>query len=211
MLADERGFTLMELLVTALLMIIVSSGVLTWLEQTTRVASSEVERGVAIGEGGVSFRQMMEEIREAYAVNCPSAGCTNNAETSYLDFDVRTTKSGQSDRRVAYVCSIEEKTGGFFKCVRYETAASDVSDAVPLSSSCASCTSATVIRRVVSNKVFTNLTTGTSPSGAVRWTSGKATVYVPSAGSLAKRQTKYLKSDIELSASFYMSQLGYGK
>lgn len=208
--ASEHGFTLVELLVTLVVMTLASIAILSWLNQTSRVASSETARATSLNEETVAFARMLQEVRQAYAVNCPSAGCSSGATSSSIDIDERTTLSGQQDKRVSFVCNVSEPGSTLHECVRYEAAASDTSDAVPLGPSCSSCTKSVVIRRVANEPVFTKLTTGTSLSGAVRWIAGKATIYTPNNGALTNGLARY-SSDVVLSQWFDMSQLSFGQ
>jgi prepilin-type N-terminal cleavage/methylation domain-containing protein len=214
----ERGFTLMEVLVSSLLMVIAGSAIFTWLEQSTHVSTGEIERAVSVSEQAAAFERMIGEIRQAYQVNCPSGGCTNGsegkgAESNYLDFDVRATFSGQKDKRVAYACNVEEPGTTWYECVRYQAPASDTpaKDAVPLSSTCTTeCTTSVVIKRIVLKPVFTKLMTAKSLAGTERWVSGKASVYSPNAGALNSKLSNYA-SDLVLAQRFRMQQLQFGQ
>lgn len=212
---DERGFTLIELLVSAILLLFVLTAVLTLFVDTSRIGYSDLARDQALDEQTVGFSKMVTEIRQAYAINCPSAGCTNAATSNSIDFlervDEGSPSATQHDRRVAFNCGIAQPgVTGQFECVRYETAATDTTDAVPLGPSCSSCTATVVVQRIVKTPVFTNLTTGTSPTGTLRWVSGQATVYTPSNGSLSSRVSPYTH-DMVLSQSFSMPQLQFGQ
>lgn len=208
--ASESAFSLIEVLVTLVVTSLALTAILSLIEQSSRVASSDIERNASLNEQSGAFSRMIDELRQAYAVNCPTGGCTSNATATALDFDERVTSSGQQDRRVAYNCGVTQPGTSWYECVRYETAASDITDAVPLSSSCASCKSAVVIQRVVNTPVFTKLTTATNPEGAVRWISGTATVYTPTGGSYTAAAARY-SSDAVLSEPFFMSQLAFGQ
>jgi prepilin-type N-terminal cleavage/methylation domain-containing protein len=209
--AREAGFTLVEMLVVLVMMGLVLTAILDLLDQSGRVARSDVERDTSLNEQVGAFNRMIDELRQAYSVNCPSGGCTNNATATALDFDERVTTSGQADKRIAYNCGVPQPGAtGWYECVRYEASASDTTDAVPLSSSCSSCKAAIVIQRVVNTPVFTGLTTGTSAEGTVRWISGTATIYTPTGGAFTGASVRY-SSDAVFSQPFFMSQLAFGQ
>jgi prepilin-type N-terminal cleavage/methylation domain-containing protein len=208
--AGEAGFTLVEILVVLVLMSLVTTAILGLLDQSGRVVKSDLERDASLNEEAGAFARMIDELRQAYAVNCPSGGCTNNATATALDFDERVTSSGQADKRVAYNCGVTQAGTSWYECVRYETAASDVTDAVPLDASCSSCKSSVVIQRVVNTPVFSNLTAGSSTEGAVRWISGTATIYTPTGGAYTGVAARY-SSDAVFSEPFFMSQLAFGQ
>src|SRR5437870_5467834 len=71
-LADASGFTLAEVLVALVLMSVVLTAILGLLEQSSRVANSDVERDASLNEQTSAFFRMIDELRQAYQVNCPS-------------------------------------------------------------------------------------------------------------------------------------------
>lgn len=200
------------MLVTTAMLAVILTATLGLFTSSNRIGQSDLARDQALSEQTVAFSRMVNEIRQAYQINCPSGGCTNNTTSTSIDFDERIYESGaQTDRRVAYNCSVAQPgVSGQYECVRYETAATDVADAVPLSSSCGTCTATIVIQRIVNTPVFSALTTGTSGSGAVRWVSGTATVYSPANGTLSSNVSAF-KHDIILNQAFSMPQLQFGQ
>jgi type II secretory pathway pseudopilin PulG len=198
------------MLVVLVVMSLVLTAILTLLEQSGRIANSDVERDTSLNEQAGAFNRMIDELRQAYAVNCPSGGCTANATATGIDFDERVTSSSQADKRVAYNCGVTQPGTSWYECVRYEAAASDITDTVPLSSACSSCKSTVLIQRVVNTPVFSKLTTGTSFGGAVRWISGTATIYTPTGGSYTGTAARY-SSDAVFTEPFLMSQLVFGQ
>jgi prepilin-type N-terminal cleavage/methylation domain-containing protein len=211
-LTDERGFSLVEMLVTASMLVLILTATLGLFSSSSRIGQSDLARDQALNDQTAAFSRMVNEIRQAYAINCPSGGCTSAATSTSIDFDERVYESGaQADRRVAYNCGVAQPgVTGQYECVRYEAAATDTTDAVPLSSNCSTCTSTVVIQNVVNTPVFSGLTTGTSGSGTVRWVSGQATIYTPANGALSSKVSPY-KHDIILSQSFSMPQLQFGQ
>jgi Tfp pilus assembly protein PilW len=208
----EGGIGLVELLVATAMLAVILTATIGLFASTNTIGQSDLGRAQALNEQTGAFSRMVYEIRQAYGINCPTGGCTNNATSTSIDFNERIYESGaQADRRVAYNCSVAQPgVSGQYECVRYETAATDTTDAVPLSSSCSTCTATVVIQRVVNTPVFSALTTGTSGSGAVRWVSGSATVYTPANGTLSSNVSTY-KHDIILSQAFSMPQLQFGQ
>ena len=97
--AHEAGFTLVEILVVLVVMSLAMTAILSLLEQSGRIANSDVERDTSLNEQAGAFNRMIDELRQAYAVNCPSGGCTNNATATGIDFDERVTTSGQADTK----------------------------------------------------------------------------------------------------------------
>jgi type II secretory pathway pseudopilin PulG len=211
-LAGEGGFTLIEMLVTASMLVLILTATLGLFTSSNRIGTSDLARDQALNDQTTAFSRMVNEIRQAYQINCPTGGCSNAATSTSIDFDERIYKSGaQADRRVAYNCGVAQPgVTGQYECVRYETDATDASDAVPLSASCSTCTSTIVIQNVVNTPVFSSLTTGTSGSGAVRWVSGQATIYTPANGALSSKVSPF-KHDIILNQSFSMPQLQFGQ
>jgi len=67
-LADERGLTLVELLVTILLLGMVLTAVLAVLDTSARVAPRDAERANAIGEAQAGLDRMVRELRQAYRI-----------------------------------------------------------------------------------------------------------------------------------------------
>lgn len=101
-LRGEAGFTLIEVLVTATLMLVVVGAVLTVMENTVRVSAQDRERALAIREAEAQLGRLVREARGAYRVHAATA--------TRLDLDVHA--QGVS-RRVAFDCS-----GG--RCTRQE-------------------------------------------------------------------------------------------
>lgn len=218
--SDQRGFSLVELLVVMLMMLVVLGAIFGLITSSWKAGNADINRNTSLDDQTVAFSNMLNEIRQAYQVNCPTAGCSSNASSNYIDFDERIVESGsQVDRRVSYVCNVAQPgASGQYECVRYEAPASDTTDAVPLdASNCSACLSAwggssgiVKIQRVLNTSVFSNLSTGTSPSGTTRWVSGKAAIYTPGAGSTASNISPYT-NDLILQQNFSMPQLGFGQ
>lgn len=91
---DETGFTLIEQLVTMVVLVVVLGAVLALFETTAKIAPRDQERAHSIRDAQVGLDRMGRELRQAYAVN---------AATPNL-LDVNVTIRGQS-RRVLYDCN----------------------------------------------------------------------------------------------------------
>jgi prepilin-type N-terminal cleavage/methylation domain-containing protein len=107
-LRDERGFTIIELLVASLILVLVLMGTMQVLDTSTRMAHQDTDRGHAIREAQVGLDRLVREARHARAVV--------STATQVLELDVR--RNGV-DRRVRFDCSVAEPSRpGFRRCVR---------------------------------------------------------------------------------------------
>jgi prepilin-type N-terminal cleavage/methylation domain-containing protein len=119
---DERGFTLVELLVAALVLVIVLLGTMQVLDTSTRMAAQDTDRGHAIREAQVGLDRMVREARHAIAVV--------TAAPQVLELDVR--RQGV-DRRVRFDCSVAEPgRPGLRRCVRTVVAGPGTGTGEPL-------------------------------------------------------------------------------
>lgn len=124
----EAGFTLVEVLVAATLMVLVVGTVLTVLDQTTRVSAQDRERALAIREAEGQLGAMVREARQAFRVR--------QATSTRLDLDVHVQGA---TRRVVFDC-------GSGRCTR-QVLNADGTPAQP---------AATIVERVVpGSTVFT--------------------------------------------------------
>jgi Tfp pilus assembly protein PilV len=210
----ESGFTILEVLISSILMVVVMTGVLGLFDRSSKVAYSDLERNISLSEEASALSRITTELRQAYQVNCPTGGCTNNATANSIDFDERiVTSTGQQDRRVAYLCKEAEPKTGWDECVRYEAP----NTATVPSATCVTekvCKSSVVLPRIVNNTtadpedpVFTGLKSGAGLGST--WTWGQVTIKTPTGGERTGPAT-YYKSYVTLSDSFYMYQLDYG-
>jgi Tfp pilus assembly protein PilW len=200
-----------ELIVAALMLLLILTATISFLVSTSQIGYSDLDRNQSLDQETLAFGRMVDEISQAYAINCPTGGCTNAATSNSIDFLERVDHGSQADQRVAYNCGIAQPgVSGEYECVRYQAAATDATDAVPLGASCSTCTATVVVQRIVRTPVFSSLTTGTSGSGAVRWVSGQATVYTPSNGLLSGKVSPYGHDQV-LTQSFSIPQLEFGQ
>jgi prepilin-type N-terminal cleavage/methylation domain-containing protein len=65
---DERGLTLVEMLVTVLVMGILVSGILAVIDTSARIVPKDTERATAIGEAQSGLNGMVRELRQAYRI-----------------------------------------------------------------------------------------------------------------------------------------------
>jgi prepilin-type N-terminal cleavage/methylation domain-containing protein len=70
--AEERGFTLVEVLVVTAVLAVILTAVLNMLDTTARLAPRDQERGHVIHESQVGIHRMTRELRHAYKID--SAG-----------------------------------------------------------------------------------------------------------------------------------------
>lgn len=107
--SDERGFSLVELLIVTLLLTLVLGATLSVLDRTNPQAAADTERGQAIRDVQRGVDRMMRELRQAYLINgCGRVGndianCTFEEYTHTIDFNVRTPTNQR--RRVVYSCN----------------------------------------------------------------------------------------------------------
>ena len=194
---DESGFTLVELLVTIVILAFVLTATLAVFEAVFRSSHADNERNTSLVEQTASLHRMIGELRQAYRVVGPVSASTSN----YMDVLIRLTRpgSGTLDRRVLYQCDHTDPATGLRQCVRYEFAANDPS---PPGSAPFGATTTLAFARVTNgtsvDPVFTNLS---SPSGTTGGpTYGQVTIKTPGSG----ESTTGYQHLFVLSDAFYM-------
>jgi type II secretory pathway pseudopilin PulG len=162
---EEGGFTLVELLVAAGLMLVVVGAALALLDSSNTIAARDQERTHAIREAQVGVQSMTRELRQAFSI----------VSSSPYSIEVHVLRGG-ADRDVTYDCSGTSSAGPpLGQCVRYETTGSGQGVA------------STVVDRLINKPgsgrppVFTYTT-----NGAGRTTYGTVHVEVPSKGERAQ-------------------------
>jgi type II secretory pathway pseudopilin PulG len=180
---EESGFTLVELLVAAGLLLIVVGAVLALLDSSSSIAARDQERTHAIGEAQAGVHRMTKELRQAFSI----------VSSSPYVFEVHVVKNG-ADHDVTYDCSGTSSAGPpLGQCVRYETAGSGQTAA------------STVVDRLINKPgsgrppVFTYTTNGSGHT-----TYATVHVEVPSKG---ERAAGYAYS-VVVDDGFYMRNLG---
>jgi prepilin-type N-terminal cleavage/methylation domain-containing protein len=91
----ERGFTLVELLVASMVLVIVLMATLTALDGSKRLAAQEVERGHAITDARAGLDRMVRELRHATAVTTPTAN----------SFTVTVARRGVTTTNITFECN----------------------------------------------------------------------------------------------------------
>lgn len=105
---DERGFSLIELLVAMTVLATVMVATLGVLDSSSRMARSDTDRASAIQEAQVGLDRMVRELRHTRLVNSASAQV----------LDVTVLQRGIS-RRVVFDCSVAHPvTSGQRRCTR---------------------------------------------------------------------------------------------
>src|SRR3954469_1769991 len=111
---EESGFTLVELLVAAGLMLCVVGAVLALLDSSSSIAARDQERTHAIGETQAGVHEMTKELRQAFSIV---------SSTPYA-IEAHVWKNG-ADHDVTYDCTGTSSAGPpLGQCVRYETSGS---------------------------------------------------------------------------------------
>ena len=108
-LRDERGFTLVEMLVGMAIGLLVGAACLALLDISTPLANTELERQNDVGAARSGLERMVRELRQADSINTTSP--------TLMDVNV-TTSSGAL--RVLYECDVASSTPGLRSCVRYQ-------------------------------------------------------------------------------------------
>lgn len=107
-LCDEEGFTLVELLMAATIALVIVLASLTALDGSSRLASSDNERALAIGHAQSGLDQMVRELRHTRTVHSAAAQL----------LEVTVAQRGV-ERRVQFDCSVAEPgRAGLRRCVR---------------------------------------------------------------------------------------------
>src|SRR4051812_16561279 len=111
---EEGGFTLVELLVAAGLMLIVVGAALALLDSSNTIAARDQERTHAIREAQVGVQSMTRELRQAFSI----------VSSSPYAIEVHVVRGG-ADHDVTYDCTGTSSAGPpLGQCVRYETSGS---------------------------------------------------------------------------------------
>src|SRR4051795_8838014 len=111
---EEGGFTLVELLVAAGLMLIVVGAALALLDSSNTIAARDQERTHAIREAQVGVQSMTRELRQAFSI----------VSSSPYAIEVHVLRGG-ADHDVTYDCTGTSSAGPpLGQCVRYETTGS---------------------------------------------------------------------------------------
>lgn len=204
-LGNERGYTLIEMVISLALGLVVLTAVLLTSSAVYRDSANENARSTALTQATTGVANMVQILDQAYHVNGPSSVSSSN----WIDVEVRIPGTGVT--RVLYNCGVADSSTGYNECVRYEVAGTCGSGCTAgTAPSCTGC-SAVVVSRVLngtsSKPVFTNLAT---PSGSgSEITYGNVTIDTPSGGERASTST--YTHQVVLSNAFYIRQLDFGR
>lgn len=106
-LRDQSGFTLVEVMIVAVLLVVVVGAISTVIGQTAKSAARDDDRNVALNEVRAGVLRMTTELRQAYRVNgcgtATPATCTLPDYARTVDFNVR--GNDRVARRVIYDCT----------------------------------------------------------------------------------------------------------
>jgi prepilin-type N-terminal cleavage/methylation domain-containing protein len=200
---ERAGFTLVEALIALTMFSVVMLAVFAAADFTSKTASSESERNVAISEATQGVARMVADMRRAYKVNYPESPTT---ESSVMDLDVRVPGSGA--KRVFYNCAYKE-TSKYNECVRYESAVGGTAGTAP-----AGVAAQPIIRRVVNetsadkpDPVFQKLAVAADVSTGKQPTTGEIVLHTVGKGELS---TSAYKHQLQINDSFYLPNLDFG-
>ena len=118
---DQRGFTLLEVLIAAALLIVVLTAALSLGDTGSRIANRDFARAHAIDETQSGVSRMDTDLRLATQVISPtSGGATNSVE--FLA-NIRSASTGtRTLRRVRYQCDVPSPSNPALRsCFRYES------------------------------------------------------------------------------------------
>ena len=111
---DERGFTLIEVLMTTAILAVVLTAVLNVLDTTAKLAPRDQERGDVIRETQVGVQRMTRELRHAYKVDDAgpwsiTASLYRNGATTEVTYDCTGVDPDWEHYRV---CNRSQSGGG---------------------------------------------------------------------------------------------------
>ena len=112
--ADEAGYSLVELMIVASMLVVVLGAVLSLGEAVQRSTPKDLERAHSIRNTQVGLNRMTRELRQSHALV---------SHTDYV-IEVKTWFAGQ-ERQVRYDCSASEPgETGMNRCIREEVGSS---------------------------------------------------------------------------------------
>lgn len=113
---DERGFTLIELMITASILSMVLLALFAMIDVSARIAPQDQERGHVIQEAQVGLHRMTRELRQAHRV------VSGDADTLVVEVVV-----GGTTRQVTYDCGTTHPTDSAYRqCTRIVGGSSEV-------------------------------------------------------------------------------------
>lgn len=151
--SDQRGFTLVEMMIASLLLVVIVTATLAVLDATTRAANEDFDRSDSIQEAQRGVKRMADEIRHAVFFY--------SAAPNKVDFVVRRQGSATPRTRVVYTCSVADSGRGtpgagetYEMCTRQSTTAPDTDAGSPRPNKCCRAPTsadptATIVNRVL--------------------------------------------------------------
>jgi len=174
---SEDGFTVVELLISFVLLTLAIGAISTVLTTSQTQATASVERQNAIQEAETGLYRMTRELRQGAL---PAGGTLPTSPGDQLDLVVGT-------QRVFYDCAVQ--SAGYHACVRYSTTTLATRPG-PSCGSCANLTTQTVIDRLANGvSAGANGTAVFTPNSATTPTRYDETVQTPSKGALRPGST----------------------
>jgi prepilin-type N-terminal cleavage/methylation domain-containing protein len=230
--ACERGFTLIEVLVTTAMALAVLTPTAALVVSSQRDSASIVTKAETVQSAQAGLREMVQDLDQAYEVEYPtssnSSGCgTETAGVqacNIADVLARLTSTGQSgtDFEVRYDCTVASTTITSDRaCWRYLCSATA---STGTSSSCTSASGTLLAKKLVIDDLVNGATTTTTnavfsfcypnagttgsacANGATRPTSATVSVEVPASSTLSTAAGGDL-STVELTDGLYMTNL----
>lgn len=111
-LADQRGFTLIEMLVTCVTAVTLISAILLLLQSGQQVQARDSEWALVLQEDRQGLSRMMRDIRQATEVVEPTSG----SAASYIVF---WATIGGKAWKVKYECAAAQSGTSYTECVRF--------------------------------------------------------------------------------------------
>ena len=115
--SDERGFTLVELLIAGAMLVVVVGATLDLLTSTNDVTAKDQQRPAAIAEAQVGLARMTRELRQATHVFAVGGAPIAAFPASGSSIEVQKTIGGVT-MRVLYDCGVQPAGTADFACVR---------------------------------------------------------------------------------------------
>jgi prepilin-type N-terminal cleavage/methylation domain-containing protein len=231
-LADQRGFTIIEVLIASMLALVILGATLNLFDQSAANESSVITKSDTVQVVTAETNSMAQDLRQAYEINYPVSttttnGCTPTAGVqpcNIIDVLSRLPVSGggYSDYEIHYDCTISSTTISADRaCWRYlcsaNAATTSTSSCTPSSSTYLSeqeeiddVSNGTTAAPVFSFCYPTTTTGSACGSGAARPTSVTITIDTPAAGTLTSSQ-KGDPATIKLTDGVYMANLDYNQ
>lgn len=196
---------------------VVLTAVMALWDTASNAGYNEAERDTALSEETAGLDRMVNDLRQAFQINGPAAGTASD----WIDIVVRgqVGTGPQLDYRIIYDCSKTDPTNSALRaCYRYQsvwtpgTPSSAITPGTPPNGAASRVVVGQVLNETASDPrdpVFGALT---DPQGSsVGPTFGTITIRTPSRGQRQAFKNSNYRHDVQLSESFYMRQLDFGR